>query len=473
MTDTDRNDTPPAVADAGTPAPSGDGGRDVGPGWPPATRHQRPGDRRPTPVDDRPGYRTSAVRLGLLAAFFIGLGLRFGWSVLVVIAGIVVMIFLHELGHYLTARWSGMKVTEFFIGFGPKIWSFRRGETEYGLKVLPAGAYVRIIGMNNLDEVDPADELRTYRQQSFPRRLLVVSAGSIMHFVQGFVLIVVLLGVVGYPGGSLLPGDDERPESWDVTAVVEDSAAERAGLRSGDEILVIDGRPASAHDDFRTFIAGHDVGDELVLEVARDGEVREVPVELGARPASSEGGEPGGPFLGVGTVPGLDDSPIGVGTALARAPGELASFAGETVAAMGRLFSPDGLSDYAANVRSATDDGSGDEPTTSDRDEGNRPISIIGIVNLGQHFIDSGAAPFLVFFVMINVFIGILNMAPLPPLDGGHAVVAIYERLRSRRGTRYHADIAKVLPLAYAVIMGLVLLGVSAIYLDIVDPINL
>ena len=86
-----------------------------------------------------------------------------GWSLLVVVIGLILMIFLHELGHFITAKLSGMKVTEFFLGFGPKLWSFRRGETEYGVKAIPAGAYVRIIGMNNLDEVPPEDEPRTYR----------------------------------------------------------------------------------------------------------------------------------------------------------------------------------------------------------------------------------------------------------------------------------------------------------------------
>ena len=76
-----------------------------------------------------------------------------------------------------------MKVTQFFLGFGPRLWSFRRGETEYGVRALPLGAFVRIIGMNNLDEVDPADEARTYRQQSFPKRLLVITAGSMMHIL--------------------------------------------------------------------------------------------------------------------------------------------------------------------------------------------------------------------------------------------------------------------------------------------------
>src|SRR5687767_5009925 len=157
------------------------------------------------------------------------------------IAAIVVMIFLHELGHYLTAKWTGMKVTEFFLFFGPKIWSFKRGETEYGIKLIPLGAYVRIIGMSNIDpDVPPEDEHRTYRQQSYPKRLLVVSAGSIMHLLQALVLFVVVFSVLGVPGGGNLaqrlggpPVDDE---AWAVGSVSEGSGAQAAGIREGDDV---------------------------------------------------------------------------------------------------------------------------------------------------------------------------------------------------------------------------------------------
>ena len=125
---------------------------------------------------------------------------------LVVIAAVAVMIFMHELGHFLTAKWAGMKVTEFFLGFGPKIWSFQRGETEYGIKAIPAVAYVRIVGMHNLEEVDPADETRTYRQKPYWRRLSVAVAGSTMHFLMALVCIFLVLVFHGRPGGlSLFP----------------------------------------------------------------------------------------------------------------------------------------------------------------------------------------------------------------------------------------------------------------------------
>jgi len=402
----------------------------------------------------------------------VALGLLAGWAWVAIILGVVVMIFLHELGHFVTAKWSGMKVTEFFIGFGPRIWSFTRGETTYGVKVIPGGAYVRIVGMNNLDEADPADEPRTYRQQSFPKRLLVVSAGSIMHLLQAFVLLVLLLGVVGVPGGTLT--GDVSPQGWDVTEVIEDSAAADAGLRSDDRIVAVDGERAS--DGLSEALAGYDVGDEVALTVQRGGETRTLSAELGARPRS-EAGEAGSPFLGVATSAYYPTERIGVGQAIARAPGEIASFAGEAVKAMTSFFSPSGLSDFADNVSTAgeeapeTGTGGGAQASGDDGSE-NRLISIYGAVRLGAQLSDQGWAPVLLLFFTINIFIAILNMVPLPPLDGGHAAVAVYERIRSRGGRRYHADMAKLLPLTYAVVMGMVLLGVASLYLDIVNPID-
>ena len=142
-----------------------------------------------------------ALRLGALVALVVLLGLWQGMSMLIVVAALVVMIFLHELGHYVMAKRAGMLVTEFFIGFGPRIWSFRRGETEYGIKAIPAGAYVRIIGMSNMEEVDPALESRTYRQKRFSQRIGVAVAGSSMHFLLALVLLFVQFAFIGGPDG--------------------------------------------------------------------------------------------------------------------------------------------------------------------------------------------------------------------------------------------------------------------------------
>jgi membrane-associated protease RseP (regulator of RpoE activity) len=448
-----------------------------------ATETYRPQDApegAPSGDDQQPFYETGGLRLGLLIGAIAVLGLLAGWAYPLIIGGVVVMIFLHELGHYVTARLTGMKATEFFIGFGPRLWSFRKGETEYGIKAIPAGAYVRIIGMNNLDEVDPADEPRTYRQQSFPKRLLVVSAGSIMHMVQAFILLVLLLGVVGVPGGSLSgPPDDENAPAWSVGEVIGGSAAADAGIEDGDRIVAVDGTPAVEFDDGLTSaLARFDVGDEVDLTVVRDGERLTLPATMQGRPDeyATSANEAGTPFLGVTSGDWFPDETIGLGRAVVEAPGQMVGFIGDAVGAMFGFFSPDGLSDFADNVRqadepSATTSGSGDAQASDDGDE-NRVISIVGFVNIAAQLTEEGWGPVLSLFFMINVFIGILNMAPLPPLDGGHAAVAIYERIRSKPGRRYHVDMAKLLPLTYAVVMGLVVIGFAAIYLDIVDPLS-
>jgi membrane-associated protease RseP (regulator of RpoE activity) len=431
-------------------------------------RPEPPSGSRPAP--DPPEYETGGLRLALLIGAVALAGLAFGWPVLVVILGIVVMIFLHELGHYLTAKWSGMKVTEFFIGFGPKIWSFQRGETEYGVKVLPAGAYVRIIGMNNLDDVDPADEPRTYRQKSFPKRLLVVSAGSLMHFAQAFVLLVILLGVVGFPGRSIANPPD-RVSAWEIGTVVPDSAAQAAGLKKDDLIVAVNGEPVSRYDGLSDALARSDVGDDVQLTIERAGVQQTVDAKLRPRP-EDEGGQTGSPFLGVGTAKHFSDKPIGVGTAIVRAPGEMVRFTGQTFGAMAGFFSPRGISDFANNVGEANNRGSGSGGSGSSGDDNDRLISIIGVIQLGSQDVADRGAFLLALFFSLNMFIGIFNMLPLLPLDGGHAAIAVYERIRSRPGRIYHADFAKLLPLTYAVVMGLVVLGVTAMYLDIVDPIS-
>jgi membrane-associated protease RseP (regulator of RpoE activity) len=426
--------------------------------------------------DEPPSYETGGLRLALLIGAVVLVGIRFGWPLVVMILGVVVTIFFHELGHYLTARWAGMKCTEFFIGFGPKIWSLRRGECEYGFKVIPAGAYVRIIGMNNLDEVDPADEPRTYREQSFPKRLLVVSAGSLSHLVQAFVIGVLLFGVVGMPGGSLT---DPEVDSFEIGSVTEDSAAEAIGLQEGDVIVAIDGRPASAFDDLSDALVAYDVDDDVTLTLERGDATETVTATLGARPANQPGGEVGGPFLGVGSVNVMSADPVGIGAAIVETPGQMWDVTTASVAALGHVFSPTGLSEFADNF---SDSGSGGSAGTSGGSEGQRAesggrsgglMSIVGFVHVGTADVENRAAFMLALFFNLNLLLGLINMLPLPPLDGGHAAMAIYERARSRDGRRYHADFAKLLPLTYAVFLVLVMIGVTTIYLDIVKPIPL
>jgi len=411
---------------------------------------------------------TSFVPLAMVGLLIVLVGLRWGLPLLLMIVGVILMIAIHELGHYLTAKWSGMKVTEYFIGFGPKIWSFKRGETEYGIKAVPAGAYVRIIGMNNLDEVLPEDEARSYRQQSFPKRLLVVLAGPATHLVQAFVILMVMFTLVGVPGGEPLGADPGASEDWSVDEVTSDSAASAAGLEPGDRIVAFDGDQVKTWNDVRAEIAERDVGEEVTLTIERDGERFESTTELTSRPADVPRDRAGQPFLGVGPhIPEPEDEKLGVIPAIGRSVTETGDVTWQSLVAMGRFFSPDGLDSYANTVGQ----GSGGAQPAKVEEGGDRMLSILGVVRLGADAGEQGLKYLLPIFLMINVFVGMINLVPLLPFDGGHAVVAIYERARSRNGNRYHADVSKLLPVAYAVVMGLVILGVTSLYLDIVNPI--
>ncbi len=212
------------------------------------------------------------LRLVILVGLIVLLGVTQGVSMLIVVAAIVVMIFLHELGHFVMARRAGMLATEFFIGFGPKIFSFKRGETEYGLKAIPAGAYVKIIGMSSLEEVDPALESRTYRQKSFWQRIGVAVAGSSMHFILALVLLATQSMFIGTVDG----------ERWTVGDITTGSAAQAAGLRTGDEIIKFDGTPIASFDEFRDELSGLEPG-RVDLTITRDGREQVVPIDLSTR----------------------------------------------------------------------------------------------------------------------------------------------------------------------------------------------
>src|SRR5437588_9812275 len=194
--------------------------------------HEAPED--PGTIDNR----ERLARLGYFVAIVLVLAVITGFSpFLGVIGALIVIVMLHEFGHFVTAKWAGMKVSEYFFGFGRRLWSIRKGETEYGIKAIPVGGYVRILGMNNLEQVDPADEARTYRQKSYPRRLSVAVAGSTMHFVLAFLLLLVLWTAVGVPKATTKVGTifGAGPKSSDL------SPAQKAGFQRNDHVLAVDG----------------------------------------------------------------------------------------------------------------------------------------------------------------------------------------------------------------------------------------
>ena len=395
-----------------------------------------------TAAADDAGWTGAAV----VAALLVAVGL-FSWQLLLVILAILFFIFMHEMGHFATARWTGMKATEFFIGFGPRIFSFRRGETEFGLKPILAGAYVRIIGMNNLDHVDPADEARTYRAATYPRRVLVITAGSLMHFAMAIVLFWAYFGFIG----------PERIVDWDITEPSPDSAAEVAGLLEGDHLVTVDGVAIESFTDLSETVVPR-AGQDVIIEFERDGELLTTSTVIGER---TVGGEVQG-FLGVGPTEGFDvvREDLGAGAAIGRAFTELPTQMWNSLS--GLFGFVENIGGYIDNV--LTPPGNQDQI-----DLETRPVSVVGVADISSQIgLDA-----IYFLALFNVFIGVFNLLPLLPLDGGHLAVATYERLRSRSGERYSVDVAKLLPVTYAVFAFMVMFGAGALWLDLANPIEL
>lgn len=400
----------------------------------------------PTPgSQDKVPTSTSIVGVGVIAALLVWLGINNVWT-LVFVVGLIVSVFLHEVGHFSTARLTGMKVTQFSMGFGPRILSWRRGEVEYGLRALPIGAYVRIIGMNNLDETDPADEGRTYRSKSFPRRLLVITAGSLMHALIAFMLFAGVYATAGRYGETGRVEVTESPYAG--------SAAEAVGVRAGDVIVSFDGLPLRTSDDFVAAVKAQRPGDTVTVVLERGGEIITVTPTLTVFPGADDTAEARA-FFGVASW-SRDYVRIGSGESVWRAAQDVVGTAADSVRGVFTVLNPvnivDNLSREVADPRT-------------------RPSTVVGASQIGGEIgREEGLKGVLLLLASVNVFVGVFNMLPLLPFDGGHAAVAIYERLRSTRTRRYHADVRKLAPVATAVVALFVLLLVAGLYLDLTQP---
>ena len=408
----------------------------------------------PTPGAEKRSLFTLVAAIAVLVlAGFAGHFL----PVLVTIAVIAAVIMLHELGHFTAAKLGGMKVTEYFLGFGPRLWSVRKGETEYGIKAIPAGGYVRILGMNNLEQVDPADEPRAYREATFPRRLAVAVAGSTVHFVLALVTVWALL--------AFARGAKPTSTIRQLVQLSVRSPAQIAGFREGDRILTYDGHSANDWGALHVYIEDH-LGKPISFVVDRHGQR----LTLVASPTDGAtirdaSGQPltvahvG--FLGV--EPGTTNYSL-----LGSIPHAFRSFWADGIVAnfkgVGSVFSPHGLSNIGKQVASTP----GSETATQ---AGGRPISVVGIVEVAGQL--HGWAEKAWLFFVANAFIGAINLFPVLPFDGGHVVIAVYERIRSRRGRRYRADVNKMVPYAMVVMALIVFVGVSSVYLDVFHPVTL
>ncbi|WP_261556107.1 M50 family metallopeptidase [Frankia tisae] len=381
-------------------------------------------------------------------------------------AALLVSVVLHEGGHFVTARHYGMKASKFFVGFGPTIWSRQRGETEYGVKAVPAGGFVKIEGMTPLEEIDPADEPRAFHNAGARARLVVMSAGSFVHFVIAIVLIYLVLVTLGTKQVST-----KISATSCVATTVNCSGpgpAAAAGMRLGDRVVSFDGVAVHSWKDFTRRVREHGAG-PTSLVVERDGRRLTLTPDLVEVRRNRETGDSGNDRVGaLGVRPGLETVHYNPIEAVPHTFDVIGSgFTGmydtltHRIGDVGKIFSndrdPEGFISVVGAARIGGDVVSAPDSSVLDR--------------VGQ---------FLILVAAINLAVGIFNLLPLLPLDGGHIAVLGFEqarhglrRLRGYRGPVQKVDFAKLLPATYATVV--VLLGFSLLLLsaDIFNPIRL
>jgi membrane-associated protease RseP (regulator of RpoE activity) len=357
---------------------------------------------------------------------------------------VLIAIAFHEFGHFATAKAFGIRVDKFFIGFGPKIWSTRRGETEYGVSAFPIGGYVKIAGMSPLDEIGPDDEGRTFKAKPAWQRAIVLAAGSFTHFLVALIIIASILAFVGEP-------DVDHP-TLAIGAVGSQTAGEvtpsqKAGLKPGDRVVSVAGVTVRRWQEVQEAIRSHP-GETITIVVLRNGERLTLNATLETR--DSDGKKIG--FLGVSPKFGVIQR--SVPQAIGAAASQVGRGMRDSLGAFGKIFSPSTLGRL---FRVAAGDA---QRTVND------PATVVGIGKASGDLARQGDWVGLFLLVAgFNIFVGVANLLPLPPLDGGHLAVLAYEKVRRR-----DVDMRKLLPVTAMVLTAFGTLFLLLLYLDIVKP---
>ncbi|AYY12769.1 RIP metalloprotease [Actinobacteria bacterium YIM 96077] len=430
-------------------------------------------------------------------------------GILLFALGLILSIALHEVGHLVPAKLFGVKVTQYMVGFGRTVWSRRRGETEYGVKSVPLGGYIRMIGMfppepggdpkrlrkastgpiqaliedarkTAGEEIQPGDEERVFYRKPWWKKLIIMLGGPAMNVILALLLAGGVLMTFGNPEKPVLAPTVSEVSECVIPAGAERTAcaaedppapAAEAGFEAGDHIVSFDGRPVDSWEEVSGAIRAAGAG-TVDVEVERDGErltltpdlVRaERPVAGGSDAEEPEYAEVG--FLGV--------RPLIVDYEQEDVTG-VAAWSGTFVVRM--LDAMAGIPERMGNVWDAAFNGAERDPDT--------PVSIVGAGRIGGEIVSELAgAERIVTFVMLlatfNMAIAIFNLIPLLPLDGGHAAGAIWEGIKRgvarlvRRPAPRPVDVAKGLPIAYGVAVVLIGMAALLIYADIVSPITL
>ena len=376
-------------------------------------------------------------------------------GILAFVFALLFSVMVHEFGHYLTARRYGMRVSEFFLGFGTRIWSRKRGETEFGIKAIPAGGYCRIEGMTPQDEMPEGEADRAFYRASSGRKLIVLGAGSFLHFVLGYLLLFVLLAGVGV--NQVLPV---------INSVAANSAAEAAGFQKGDEILAIDGDRSTDWQSQLQKIRDSK-GRDLTFTIKRDG----VEQTITAAPRMTNI-EDGTSRYVLGIINEFGTKRINPVTSVVDA-GEL-TWRFTSASAKSLVQLPTKIPALWGQTFGG-----------QERDE-NGLVGVVGVARVSGQAAASGEltfserlGTFILIVASLNIFVGLFNLLPILPLDGGHMAVAIADEIRAlfarlRRKPRPAAiDVQVLTPITAVVFVVLAALTVLLLIADIFNPITL
>ncbi|WP_202562857.1 RIP metalloprotease [Agreia sp. COWG] len=434
--------------------------------------------------------------------------LQFILGVLVVVVGLAVSIGLHEVGHLVPAKLFGVKVMQYMIGFGPTLFSRRRGETEYGIKAIPMGGYISMIGMfppakqggavrnastgffntlvQDAREVSAEsignDDDRAFYRLPIWKRIIIMAGGPFMNFVIATVIFAIVLcgfGVakttVGSVSQCVLPATSER-QTCDASDTPGPGVT--AGFEEGDLITAINGVTVSNWDE-STSIIQKSPGKTLSVDVLRDGQQATLTVvpllaerfeqDASGNKILDDAGQPVTQEVGfVGIGPKQELVPQSAGAVL--------PFVGENIANVVHLIL--NLPQRMVDVANAAFGPGERDP--------NGPISVVGvgraageIASVDQFTLPSKIASLLGLIGSLNIALGVINLVPLMPLDGGHIAGALWEGIRRffaklfKRRDPGPVDTAKLMPLTFAVVIVLGAMSVLLMYADIVKPINL
>lgn len=392
-------------------------------------------------------------------------------GVIAFVVAMLLSIMIHEWGHYITARKFGMKVTEFFLGFGPRIWSTQRGETEFGVKAIPAGGYCRIVGMTPSEPMAASDSDRAFFKSSVPRRLVVLGAGSFLHFILAFLILLLFFSAVGLPQestriGELLPCIKQSAATCSSSDPIAPALA--AGFKVGDEIRSIDGAKITHWQEVGDAIR-QSANKKMVFTVLRDGS----PVEISVTPQPFVISGKAKETIGIiGVISERENKRYPIHSAIAASVREGMNLFSGSVRALVALPSK------VPSLFGATFGG-------QERD----PQGLVGVVGVARVSSQAAASPngsitekigfFLLIIASLNIFVGIFNLIPLLPLDGGHMAVAIYDGFRARRARRSGLpapdpfDVTRLMPVTLFVIALLASLSLLLLFADIVNPLRL